>query len=186
VSLSVYIALLRGVNVGGHNKIAMADLKTLFSELGFQEVITYIQSGNVVFKSDLKDPLLIENTLKQKIREKFSLNVEVIVKSREDLSKIIKVSSFNQNNLVGGEKIYLTFFAKKPSADLVEKLRKVEGKGDEILVKENAAYVLCRKGYSETVFNNNFVEKMLGVLATSRNLQTSQKLAEIATNLSES
>jgi uncharacterized protein (DUF1697 family) len=155
----VYVALLRGINVGGHNKVNMSDLKDLFAELGCQETITYIQSGNIVFKTETKEQSSIEKAIKERIIEKFSVNVEVIVKSREELSKIIAETPFKVTNLVTGEKIYLTIFSKKPSDDSIKKLNKVDGHGDKILLDATAAYVLCKKGYSETVYSNNFIEK---------------------------
>ncbi len=184
--MTVYVALLRGINVGGHNKVSMNDLKELLSELGFHGVSTYIQSGNVVFKSEVNDPLLIEKAIKQGIIEKFSLNLEVITKSLEEMSDIIKSMPFKETNLDKGEKIYLTFLSKKPSEHSIEKLEEVEGKGDKIIVAGKTAYILCKKGYSETVYNNNFLERTLGVIATSRNFQTIKKLVEIGASLDSS
>ena len=184
--MTVYIVLLRGINVGGHNKIAMTDLRKMFAEFGFLDVITYIQSGNVVFNSEVKEPSLIEKTIKQGIREKFSLNIEAIAKSREELSKIIGSTPFKETNISKGEKIYLTILSKKPSDDLLEKLRKVESEGDKIMVEDKTAYILCKKGYSKSVYNNNFIERTLNVIATSRNFQTMKKLTELGTNLANS
>ncbi len=181
--MTVYVALLRGVNVGGHNKVPMIDLKKLFVELGFQDVITYIQSGNIVFKADIKEKSSNEVGIKQGIEEKFSVKVEVIIKSKEELSKIVNETPFKEANLAAGEKIYLTVFSKKPSEDSIKKLNKVDGEGDKILITDKCAYILCKKGYSETVFSNNFIEKTLGVIATTRNLQTMQKLEVIGANL---
>jgi uncharacterized protein (DUF1697 family) len=181
--MTVYVVLLRGINVGGNNKIAMTDLRKLLADLGFSNVITYIQSGNLVFKSEVKDPSLIEEMIKQGIREKFSLNIEVIAKSLEELSKIIRSTPFKEADSSKGEKIYLTFLSKKPSGDLIEKLEKVDGEGDKILVEVKTGYILCKKGYSETVYNNNFIERTLNVIATSRNFQTTKKLEEIGTSL---
>jgi uncharacterized protein (DUF1697 family) len=179
--MTVYIVLLRGINVGGHNKIAMNDLRKLLANLGFSDIITYIQSGNVVFKSEVKDPSLIGEMIKQGIREKFSLNIEVIAKSREELSKIIGSIPFKEADIINGEQIYLTFLSKKPSDDLIEKLEKVDGEGDKIIVEGKTGYILCKKGYSETIYNNNYIERKLNVIATTRNFQTTKKLEDIAT-----
>jgi uncharacterized protein (DUF1697 family) len=181
--MNVYVALLRGINVGGHNKVPINDLRKLFAELGYQDASTYIQSGNIVFKTDANDQSSIEKAIKQAIAEKFSVSVEVIAKSREELSKIVDENPFKETNFIAGEKIYLTIFSKKPSDDSIQKLSKVDGEGDRILIDEKTAYILCKKGYSETVYTNNFIEKTLGVIATTRNLKTMQKLAMIAENL---
>jgi uncharacterized protein (DUF1697 family) len=181
--MNVYVALLRGINVGGHNKVPMNDLRSLFAELGCQESITYIQSGNIVFKAEAKDQSSIEKAIKQRIREKFSVNIEVIVKSKEELSKILNETPFKETNFIAGEKIYLTIFSKRPLNDSIKKLNKVDGEGDKILVEDKTAYILCKKGYSETVYGNNFIEKTLRVIATTRNLKTMQKLAMMTESL---
>jgi uncharacterized protein (DUF1697 family) len=181
--MNVYVALLRGINVGGHNKVPMNDLRILFAELGYQDIITYIQSGNIVFKAEAKDQASIEKAIKQRISEKFSLNIEVIVKSIEELSRILNENPFKETNLATGEKIYLAIFSESPSNDSIKKLNNVNGKGDKILVDDKTAYILCKKGYSETVYGSNFIEKTLGVIATTRNLKTMQKLAMMAESL---
>jgi uncharacterized protein (DUF1697 family) len=181
--MNVYIAFLRGINVGGHNKISMSDLKKLFVDLGFHDTITYIQSGNIVFKAENKEKLLIEKAIKQGIGEKFSLKVEVIVKLKEELQEIVDGTPFKEAFLATGEKIYLTVFSKKPSDDAIKNLSKVEGEGDKIVIEDKVAYILCKKGYSETVYSNNFIEKTLSIIATTRNLQTMQKLEIIGSNL---
>jgi uncharacterized protein (DUF1697 family) len=181
--MSVYVALLRGINVGGHNKVNMSDLRDLFAELGCQDTITYIQSGNIIFKAETREQSSIEKAIKERIIGKFAVNVEVIVKSREELSKIVAETPFKVTNLATGEKIYLTIFSKKPSDDLIKKLNKVDGHGDKILLDDTAAYILCKKGYSETVYGNNFIEKTLGVIATTRNLLTMQKLEIVGSSL---
>jgi uncharacterized protein (DUF1697 family) len=183
--MTVYIALLRGINVGGHCKIAMVDLKKLFGELGFHNASTYIQSGNVVFKSEVEDPFAIEKTIKRAIKDRFSLEVEVIAKSLEELSKIIDANPFGEAGLGTGEKVYFTLLSKKPEDELVDKLGKADCNGDEIAVKYKTAYILCRNGYSNTPYNNNFIERILNVSATSRNLETMKKLAELGATVDE-
>ena len=156
----------------------MANLRILFAELGFGEVTTYIQSGNIVFKDEVKEVFSIEKIVKQAISKKFSLNVEVVVKTLEELLKIIDVTPFKESPTEKG-KVFITIFSKKPTEDLIKRLKKVNGEGDEIVVKDMTAYILCKKGYSETVYSNNFLERTLKVKATTRNFQTIKKLADI-------
>jgi uncharacterized protein (DUF1697 family) len=181
--MTVYIALLRGINVGGHNKIAMANLKELFRELGFQNAFTYIQSGNVVFRSEVKDPSAIEKTLKRGIKDRFSLDVEVIVKSHEELLRIIDANPFDKASLSEGERIFFTLLSQEPADGSVDELKKVDGGGDELVMKDKTAYLLCKNGYSKTVYSNNSIERTLDVIATSRNLETMKKLAELGATL---
>lgn len=178
--MATYIAFLRGVNVGGHNKIAMSDLKKMLTGLGFQDILTYIQSGNIVFTSRAIDPSAIGKTVKQGLKDRFSIDAEVLVVSLEGLLNIIEANPFGEAGLGEGEKIYVTFLSKDPEGRLVEKLAKVDGRGDKLGVVGRTAYLLCLKGYSETAYSNNMIEKALGVVATTRNLDTVKKLAEMA------
>lgn len=163
-----YIAFLRGINVGGNRIIPMQELKKLFEDLGFIEVETYIQSGNVVFSSEKVKLEILTNGIK----ERFSFDIIVIVKTARELEKIIENNPFPESDKLG-----FMLLSKKP--DKLEKLTTVDGKGEMIEIIDDVAYVVYSNGMGRAVYNNNFIEKILGVKATTRNLRTMKKLLSI-------
>jgi uncharacterized protein (DUF1697 family) len=87
--MTEYVAFLRGINVGGKNMIKMAELRSEFEQMGFQSVITYIQSGNVIFQSDIADTILIEKKIEESLSTCFKYNARALVRSKKDLENII-------------------------------------------------------------------------------------------------
>jgi len=175
----VYITLLRGINVGGSKVILMADLKEVFRELGFSEAQTFIQSGNIVFASKKENTTELEEMIKAAIKNRFKFDVGVLVLRLDELEKIVKRNPFNEDGLKTGERIYLTVLSEKPAKDKVPGLYRIRSDTDESELIDRTVYVLCRKGYSKSPFNNNSIEKVLKVRATSRNLETMKKLIEM-------
>ncbi|MDQ1512146.1 MAG: hypothetical protein QOG50_3990, partial [Actinomycetota bacterium] len=92
--MAAYVAMLRGINVGGKNKIKMADLEALFVGLGHADVITYIQSGNVVFKSPTKNASTLASVIEKRIARDFGLDVAIVLRTKADLGKVIAVNPF--------------------------------------------------------------------------------------------
>jgi len=177
--MPVFISLLRGINVMGNKVILMADLKKVFEKLGFLEVKTYIQSGNVVFAEQKKSAPELEDLIRFAIKTRFKFEVNVLVLGLDELEGIVQKNPFGKNKLKSGERIYFTILSRVPSKEKSAELLKIDGAGDDIKLIGKTVYVLCRKGYANSVFNNNFIEKILKVNATTRNLETSQKLVEI-------
>ena len=107
-----YIALLRGINVGGHKKILMTDLRSLFESLGFKEVVTYIQSGNVVFETKESNRKMLAEMIKNQIEQDFGFGVNIFVRSADDFKRILESSPFPEDNLT---QLLITFFYSNPS-----------------------------------------------------------------------
>ncbi|HEY9166943.1 MAG TPA: DUF1697 domain-containing protein [Candidatus Kryptonia bacterium] len=181
--MAVYISLLRGINVGGNKIVPMSDLEGMFGQLGFSDVTTYIQSGNIVFKSGKKSVLELEKKISAAIKTRFGFQVDVLVLSLDDLKKMMEKNPFTDNKLKTGERIYFTIMSDKVKSETVASLNHPKGAGDDFKVIGRVAYLLCRTGYSKTVFNNNYIEKILKVTATTRNLETLSKLVEIGNDL---
>jgi uncharacterized protein (DUF1697 family) len=177
-SLKTYIALLRGINLGARNKVAMADLRALFSGLGAEDVTTYVQSGNVVFKSPEAAGPLVE-VIEKSIRRDLGLSVSVMLRTRSQMAKVLAGNPF------GGQKgdatkLHVTFLAAKPAGARVRKLDPKLSAPDEFRVVGGEIYLLCPNGYGRSQFSNAYFEKELGVTATTRNWRTVTRLAEIA------
>ena len=176
---NVYIALLRGINVGGQKTILMADLKAMFVKLGFLNVGSYIQSGNIVFSGEKESKQKLENAIRNAIKDRFKLDVEVLVLGLPDLERIVARTPYHNKSLAVGERIYLTVLSKKPTKENVAKLIEMKNSIDDFDVIEKTVYLLCRKGYAKSTFNNNTIEKVLNATATTRNLETMTKLVEM-------
>jgi len=189
--MAVYIALLRGVNVGGSKVILMADLKKVFENAAFAKVKTYIQSGNVVFVSEKKNVNEIENTIKEATKSRFKFDIEVIVLSLSGLEKIVAKNPFNEKKLEKGERIYFTMLLKKPWSENIAEFYKTKkdvtkkSVGDDFEIIDRAVYTLCRHGWSNSPFNSNAVVKYLKVDTTARNLETMKKLVEMGKTIDE-
>lgn len=179
--MKIYISMLRGINVSGSNKVRMTDLKLLYEELGFNEVITYIQSGNVIFKSSLKTTdLILTNKIEHAITDKFKLNVPVIIRSINELKNIISSNPFLKENDINIEKLHVTFLAQKPQGETVEKIKVSDYLPDKFNLIEKEIYLYCPNGYGNTKLTNTFFENKLKVKATTRNWRTTNKLLELA------
>jgi uncharacterized protein (DUF1697 family) len=179
--MTVYIAFLRGVNVGGRGKVRMEELKELFESIGFSDVRTYIQSGNVLFSSEISDSHLISSRIEEGIRTRFSLNVNAITEPLEELSKIVDASPFKEADLSEREVIHVAFLLEDPSVGDLNAVVKLDGKGDNVILKGRTAYILCRNGFSNSPYNA--LERILRVKVTFRNFNTLKNLLGIGSSM---
>lgn len=171
------VAILRGINVGGKRKILMADLKTMLSKEGYTDIVTYIQSGNVIFKSK-KDNLEISNQIESAILERFGFEVPVIVRTAAELKKSIEVNPFYDSE-ADISKLHLTFLNGNASENDVDIANSVDSKEDKFVIKDKDVFIYCEGKYHQSKLTNNFFEKKLKVGATTRNWKTVLKLMEL-------
>ncbi|WP_423817918.1 DUF1697 domain-containing protein [Salinimicrobium sp. TIG7-5_MAKvit] len=172
------IAILRGINVGGKRKILMTDLKALCEQLGLEQIETYIQSGNLLFNSQLKNSKL-EDLLEDAIQEKFEFEVPVIVRDSEELQTSIRKNPFYDKN-TDINQLHLTFLKEKPSKENLEKTQSFNYDPDKFKIAEKEVFIFCEGKYHQTKLNNNFFEKKLKIGATTRNWKTILKLHELS------
>ncbi|MEM9075822.1 MAG: DUF1697 domain-containing protein [Bacteroidota bacterium] len=173
-----YIALLRGINVGGHKKIKMADLREVLSSHAFQEVQTYIQSGNILFRTEEQIPLELSEKINHIIKDSFGFDVPVLVLSAEELPKIL-----NGNPFTGKQEenhLFFTLLKSYPKQERVSLFNEYQFKNEDFHISENCVYLSFTGSYRNAKLNNNFIENKLGVEATTRNLKTMQKLLELS------
>ncbi len=174
--MPIFIAFLRGINVSGQKIIKMADLKVALETAGFQTVQTYIQSGNIVLETEKMEIAVLEQKITEKIKEVFGFDVPALVRTLGDLETILENNPFSQRVLEEKDQLYFTLLKTEPTVENQRKLESKMSEIDEIRVLGQTVYVLCRKGYGESMFSNNFVEKILQISATTRNLATVQKM----------
>jgi uncharacterized protein (DUF1697 family) len=173
--MPTYIALLRAINLGARNKISMADLRALLDQLGAEDVQTYVQSGNVVFRSSVRSASKLEREIEKRIAADFGLDITVLVRTASELEKLIAGDPFDDP-----AETHVTFLAEKPAATRVRGLDPDRSPPDEFRVVGREIYLSCPNGYGRSKLSNAYFEKQLGVAATTRNWRTVTKLAELA------
>ncbi len=176
----VYISLLRGINVGGKNKIKMEQIKTLYQELGHTAVRSYIQSGNLVFESSSINTTHMAQEIKQGIKEHFDLDIESLVITHQELDTIYQDFPFKMEPLEQASSLAVIFLSEVPTADNVEILMSYVHTPEQFLAVGKHLYVYLPNGFSKTKLTNVFIEKKLKVVATTRNWKTVTKLQELS------
>jgi uncharacterized protein (DUF1697 family) len=171
-----YVALLRSVNVGGR-VLPMAGLRTAFEKHGFEDVETYIQSGNVVFTSSSRSEAAVAKHAHTAIRSTTKLDVPVFIRSPAALRKIIAAQPFVD---AAPKALHVTFLEHAPAAALVRALAARPSPPDEFAVKGREIYLCCPNGYGRSKLNNAFFERALKTAATTRNWNTVQKLLALS------
>ncbi len=179
--MQIYIAILRGINVSGKKKIYMKDLLSYMEEIGLKDVKTYIQSGNLVFRSERNSNELI-NIIQNKIEIEYDFFVPVIILTGEEIEKIIKQNPYKKLN-IDIKNLYFTFLSEYPENVLIGNIKDQKHKDDEFIISGKIIYVYCPGGYGKTKFTNKFFERKLNVSASTRNWKTTVKLQETANEL---
>jgi uncharacterized protein (DUF1697 family) len=176
-----YISLLRGINVSGQKKIKMADLKALYESLGLKEVSTYIQSGNVIFSAGAKKEAVLKRMLESAIEKHYRFKVPVIIITNHQLAAILNANPFATTDLEkDGTKMLISFLSDEPSQDKMQSLIEYVKAPERLIVDGKQVYLHCPGGYGKSKLNNTFLEKKLGVEATTRNLKSVIKLRELS------
>jgi uncharacterized protein (DUF1697 family) len=173
-----YIVLLKGINVGGHNKLKMAELRSVLATAGFKNVNTYIQSGNIVLKSIDKNKSAIETKIKTLILNHFGLDITVLVRTSLELLNIFDACPFSEEKKLNS---YFAILSKIPSENAVKEAYKKTYENEEYKIINDCLYFYCANGYGRAKFSLNFFEKKLVVQATARNYKTMLKLISMAT-----
>jgi uncharacterized protein (DUF1697 family) len=181
--LTTYISLLKGINVGGHNKIKMDALRQMYLKLGYTDVQSYIQSGNLIFRTNETDKQLIEQRITNGIAHDFGLNIAVLVLTETELEATLKNNPFSADSSDNPNYMYLTFLSEVPDQTLMDTIVPESYLPDKFCHWNKVIYVYCPGGYGNTKLTNAFFEKKLKLTATCRNLKTSEKLLAMAEKL---
>ena len=169
-----YIAFLRAINVGGTTIIKMSDLKLMFESFGLENVETYIQTGNVIFDSDVSRKSVLEKQLENQLAEAFGKRIRLFVRTHREVAAMVAACPFTPRE---GETVYVAILDQTPDKNAINTLLSFRSKADDFAVIGKEVYNL-RHDRDASVFSNNFIEKTLGVAGTTRNLTTIKKLAE--------
>ena len=176
-----YIALLRGINVSGHKKIKMEDLRKILSYSDFKNIETYIQSGNIIFNSS-EDSKEISQQISGYIYKEYKFQVPVIVKTLTEWTAIIENNPFIKDTTIAMKSLYVTFLSDFPTSENIEILKSYKFDSEKYFIDGAIIYSVYPNGAGRTKMTNNFFENKLKVSATSRNWNTVHKLSSIASN----
>jgi uncharacterized protein (DUF1697 family) len=176
--MGTYVALLRAINLGARNRVPMSELRRLCGDLGYADVVTYIQSGNVVLRSPARSAAAVERALTTAIEKELGLSIAVIVRTGAELAKVVAGNPFPKAE---PNRLHVAFLDAKPAAAHARALEAFDSGGaDEVKVRDREAYMHTPKGYGVSKLSGAIVESRLQVVATARNWNTVTKLLDLA------
>ena len=177
--MPIVSALIRGINVGGHKKIKMADLRQLFTSLGLRQVRTVLQSGNAVFATDEADLPRLQKRLEAAIHERFGFEAGVLLRAAEDFKAALARHPFTAAQLERGNHAMIAFLSAPPDPVAVEALRENNPGREAIHAAEDALYIFYTDGAARSKLDNKRIERALNVVSTARNWNTCNRLLKL-------
>jgi uncharacterized protein (DUF1697 family) len=181
--MPVIVSMLRGVNVGGHNKIKMEALRALYESLGLQNPQTYIQSGNVVFRTKERDLIVLAQRIENAIERSFGFRPAVIVRTSSELKDVITRNPFGERRGVDPSKLLVTFLASIPLAESREQVLTIKTEPEELHIDGREVYIYFPNGMARPKVSWVAIEKKLKTSGTGRNWNTVHRLLEMAEKL---
>jgi len=173
-----YIALLRGINVGGNMMIKMAELKSSFEKLGFKNVVSYINSGNLAFDATKSSEEKICTKIETAIEKDFGKAVPVMIREQGAIKTVLDSNPFH--GLFDTHKhMHVLFMKEKMPKEKQEQLKAAETEYEKFEVIDREIYALLKEGVADSVLGKGFIERKLKVSITGRNWRTVEKLAEL-------
>ena len=181
--MPIYIALLRGINVGPHKRMKMEKLRAGCESLGLKQVATYIQSGNLVFQGPALSPASLSGKIRKRIAADFGFEVDVITRTCEELKKIIRTNPLLKEPGVDEAKLHVMFLAEPPTAEAIQKLESLTLAPDRVRVSEKEIYFYFPNGVSGSSLWKHNLDKVLSASSTMRNWRTVCTLDQMATEM---
>ncbi len=179
LNMTAYVALFRGINVGGNHQVRMADLKALHESLGLRDVVPYIQSGNVVFTSDDADMAQLRRHIEESFETRFGFHSEVMVRTSAELQAIIDNNPFQSQPDKGSKWVVVMFLATRPDATAQEALLKTFTGPEELFIIGQEVYIYYPSGIGRSKLSGSFLEKKLKTAGTARNWNTILQLQKL-------
>lgn len=173
-----YVALLRGINVGGGNMMKMDDLKAVFAGLGFENVISYINSGNLAFDTKKTAEAKLVDKIEDAIEAKFGKRVDVMVREQSDIERILKNNPFD-GQYESHKHMHVLFLREPMPKEKEELLRSSALPGEKYDIRDREIYNLLPNGVAGSLLTKGFFEKKPRVSYTGRNWRTVEKLSTL-------
>ena len=184
--MAVLISMLRGVNVGGHHNVKMDALRALYESLKLRDPHTYVQSGNVIFRTKERDLLVLTKRVQNAIQRRFGFRPDVIVRTSSQLRDVIARNPFAKRRDIHPSRLLVTFLASNPGPEAREKVLKIKTDPEELRIDGRELYTYYPNGMARPKLSWAVIEKMLKTSGTGRNWNTVTKLLEIAEALEAS
>jgi len=175
--MSTHVALLRGINVGGRNKIPMADLRDLLVALGFADAKSLLQSGNLVFRSDRRTGAKLEQLLEAETKKRFDLSIDFLVRSAVEWEMVVSRNPFPDAAEHDPSHLLVMFLKTTPAAKDVQALQAAIVGPEVVHADGNHLYAVYPAGIGDSKLTNTLIERKLGARGTGRNWNTILKLA---------
>ncbi|MBL7805292.1 MAG: DUF1697 domain-containing protein [Saprospiraceae bacterium] len=179
ISMTTFIAILRGINVSGRNMIKMPELKSLFEAMGFASVRTYIQSGNVVFSALETEEARLSAQIAETVTARFGFAVPVLARSAQEWAQILHENPFLSEKNIDPAFLHVTLLDELPRPEAAEKLMEYQYEPDRFALRGRTVYLYCPGGYGNTKLSNAFFEAKLKVRATTRNWKTMNEIHQL-------
>lgn len=173
-----YVAFLRGINVGGKNKIKMETLREVFAALGFENVKTYINSGNVIFETRKTDDKKLAAKIENAIEKEFALKIKVIVRSINEIENIIEINPF-VGQFENDKDVHVFFLDEEMPDEKREMLLSNNSENETYFVQNREIFCLLKVSVLDSLMGKDYIAKKLKVSATARNWRTVNKILEI-------
>ena len=170
--MPVYVALLRGINLGGHKKIKMEELRASLTAMGFAEVKTYIQSGNVVFKAAKISDKALSKKIEATILSKFGHSVSVIIRTAEEIEQVIANNPFLKQPDIDHTKLHVMFLREPPAQSALKQLETFVLKPDQFRSLGKELYFYLPNGVAESAVMKKPIDRVLAIPTTMRNWRT--------------
>ncbi len=177
--MTAYVSLFRGINVGGNHQVSMATLKAIHESLGLQHVLTYIQSGNVVFHSAEADAPQLQRQIEASFEHQFGFHSDVIVRTVAEFNEIIERNPFQDQQGKESKWVIVMFLATRPDDAAQDNLRKAYDGPEEIFFIGQEMYIYYPNGMGRSKLSGNFIERKLKTVGTARNWNTILRLQEM-------
>jgi len=178
--MPVIISMLRGVNVGGHNKIKMEELRALYEDLGFKDPRSYIQSGNVVFETNARNLVALTEKIEKAIEKTFGFRPAVILRTADDLRAVVARNPFADREGIEPNKLLVTFLPGDPGREAREKVLAIKTDPEELRIDGRELYIYFPNGAGTSKLSIPLIDRTLKMSGTSRNWNSVLKLLEMA------
>ena len=184
--MTVVISMLRGVNVGGHNKIKMDALRALYESLKLRDAQTYVQSGNAIFRTDERDIPRLTKRIEDGIDRKFGFRPDVILRTAAEMREVIARNPFEKRRGIEPSKLLVLFLASDPGAEAREKVLQIKCDPEELRIEGRELYIYFPNGIGRSKLSAAKLEKTLKTPGTGRNWNSVTKMLEMAEKLEAS
>lgn len=179
--MAQFVALLRGINVGGNRLIKMEDLKQMFTNMKFKNISTYIQSGNILFDAKETDGDAIRDKIEKGLLKALGYSVDIYVRSADEMQAIVEYDAFKRMKAGEEAKLNVSFLSGTPEKAAIKEFEKLSTETDTLHIHKTELFVVSYRGWGDNLNTDVLLKKHLSLKATTRNWNTTQKIYALMT-----